>query len=93
LPEAGTTSVWPDNIMPPPSNFFLPFMVENKLACCFELWKVLKDIAPSLSNFFSQYSINLRFEVPETVWNFIKSDKIFKVSGNTWSIMLFCVAI
>ena len=31
----------------------------------------------------AQYSINLRFEVPETVLNFIRSDKIFKVSGNT----------
>ena len=33
--EAGTTSVWPDKIIPPSFNFFLPLIVENKLALSF----------------------------------------------------------
>ena len=75
--------------MPSPFNFFPPFKVENKLACCVDSLIVLNDVAPSLFNLFSQYSINLRFEVPEIVGNFIRSYKILKVSGNNTSIIFF----
>ena len=59
-----------------PSLFDLSFpgIVENKLAWLLDLLKVLKDVAPTWANFFSQYSINFTLDVPDTVWNFIKSD-------------------
>ena len=67
LAEAGTTSVWPDKIIPPPFILFFPEIVENKLTLCLALSKVLKDVPPSYPNFFSQYSINLRLAEPDTV--------------------------
>ena len=65
--DAGTTSVCPDKIIPPPSTFPFPLTVENKLTLFFVSSKVLKDVAPTVFNFFSQYSINGIFEVPDTV--------------------------
>ena len=44
-----------------------PEIVENKLTLSLASSKVLKDVAPSLFNFFSQYSINFTLEVPDTV--------------------------
>ena len=85
--------MWPDKIIPPPFNFCLPVIVENKLALSFLSSKVLKELAPNASSFFSQYSIKSILDVPETVWNFINSDKIFKVSGNASSRMLFFIVI
>ena len=64
---AGTTSVCPDKIIPLLFELSFPLIVENKLACEPDLLKVLKDVTPTSSNFFSQYLINSRFEVPDTV--------------------------
>ena len=54
-----------------------------------KLLPVFRQDEPVLFNFLSQYSINFTLEVPETVWNFINSDKIFRVSGNASLIILF----
>ena len=80
-------------MIPPLFDFlFLP-IVANKFALNLASSKVLNDIAPRLFNFFSQYSINSILDVPDTVLNFIKSDKILTAEGNTSSIIFFCVAI
>ena len=43
LGGAGTTSVCPDKIIPPSFTCVLPPIVENKLACVFELLNVLNE--------------------------------------------------
>ena len=74
-------------MMPLLFDLSFPGIVENKLAWLLDLLKVLKDVAPTSAYFCSQYSINSRFGIPETVWNFTKLLRIFNVSGNILSII------
>ena len=66
LVEAGTTSVWPDKIIPPPFNFCFPVMVENKkVGAGLYLTPFLKDKYDDYghymySNFNESYLLNLR---------------------------------